>query len=112
MKKLLISLCLVGLAGCSTTGLESGEPIFAGHSLKSPDEINKCLAPKWVVLKASSTSIPTENGYQISSSDDWFGAVSLVKIEKATGGGSNVKVYALSKGWNDPWGNAARTCIQ
>lgn len=111
MKKLLMVLAIVGLAGCSTTGLEGGEPIFTGYSSKSPEAMNKCLAPKWVALKASSTSIPTENGYQISSSDDWFGAVSLVKIETATGGGSNIKVYALSKGWNDPWGNAARTCI-
>lgn len=111
MKKLLLVLAIVGLYGCSTTGLEKDEPIYVGHSKKLPDEINKCLAPKWVALKASSTSIPTEDGYQISSSDDWFGAVSLAKIEKSTDGGSNVKVFVLSKGWNDPWGSSARSCM-
>ncbi|EMM5415358.1 hypothetical protein RVW32_000812 [Citrobacter amalonaticus] len=111
MKKLAFTLFIFLLSGCSTTGLEQDDPIYSGHSTKSPDELNKCIAPKWVALKASSTSIPTDNGYQISSSDDWFGAVSLVKIEKSASGGSTVKVYALSKGWNDPWGNAARSCM-
>lgn len=111
MKKILLVLVIVGLYGCSTTGLEKDDPIYVGHSKKSPDEINKCLAPKWVALKASSTSVPTEAGYQVSSSDDWFGAVSLAKIDKSTDGGSDVKVFVLSKGWNDPWGSAARACM-
>lgn len=111
MKKLLLALCALGLTGCSTTGLEEGQPIFEGHTKKTPDEMNKCLAPKWIALKPSSVSVPTDNGFQISSSDEWLGAVSLVKIERSSSGGSDVKVYALSKGWNDPWGNVARTCM-
>lgn len=111
MKKLLISFALVGLAGCSTTGLEERQPIYIGHSSKSPETMNKCLAPKWVALKTTSTSVPTDTGYQISSSDEWMGAVSLVKIDKTEDGGSDLKVYALSKGWNDPWGKAARSCF-
>lgn len=111
MKRLSIVFSLLILSGCSTTGLEEGQPIYTGHSSKTPEEMNKCLAPKWVALKPSSTSVPTETGYQISSSDDWMGAVSHVKIDKAQNGGSDLKVYALSKGWNDPWGKAARSCI-
>ncbi|MCZ7836030.1 hypothetical protein [Atlantibacter hermannii] len=111
MRNFLLALLALGLTGCSTSSLEKDSPIFAGHSSKSPDEFNKCLAPKWVALKASSASIPTSTGFQISSSDEWFGAVSLVKIDKASDGGSNIKVYALSKGWNDPWGSAARSCL-
>lgn len=111
MKNLLLIILFFGLSACSTKSLESDPPIYVGHSLKSPDEINKCLAPKWVALKASSTSVPTEKGYQISSSDEWVGAVSLVKIDKAYDGGSDIQVYALSKGLNDPWGNAARSCM-
>lgn len=111
MKNLLIIFSLLLLAGCSTTGLEKDEPIYKGHSNKTPDELNKCLAPKWVALKPSSSSVPTDNGYQITSSDEWFGAISLVKIERSLDRGTDVKVYALSKGWNDPWGNAARSCM-
>jgi len=111
MKILLLITLLFGISGCSTTNLANEAPIFAGHSSKSPDEMNRCLSPKWVALKASSTSVPTKDGYQISSSDEWMGAVSLVKIGKAANGGSDIKVYALSKGWNDPWGSAARSCL-
>lgn len=111
MKRLFITALAFVLAGCSTTGLESGKPIFTGHSLKSPEQINKCLAPKWVALRSSSTSIPTDIGYQISSSDDWFGALSLVTIKNSATNGSDVKVYAAAKGWNDPWGEATRSCM-
>ena len=111
MKSLLLVLSCVFLSSCSTSDLESEKPIFSGHTMKTPESYNKCLAPKWVALKASSTSVPTENGYQISSSDDWMGAVSLVKIDKANDGGSHVSVYVLSKGWGDPWGSAAKECM-
>lgn len=111
MKRILLVLACLILSSCSTVDLEKNQPIFSGHTVKSPDSFNKCLAPKWVALKSSSTSVPTENGYQISSSDDWMGSVSLVKIEHSKDGGSDITVYALSKGWNDPWGSTARKCI-
>lgn len=110
MKKILWAL-IFGLAGCSVNSLESQTPIFFEHSNKSTDEVNRCLAPKWLELRSSSSSIPTESGYKITASDDIFGALSVVTIDKSASGGSDVKVYAVAKGWNDHWAKAARSCI-
>jgi hypothetical protein len=69
------------------------------------------LAPKWQDLHPQATSIETESGYRISAADDLFGVLSMALIQKSLNGGSDVKVYAASKGIGDPWGNAARSCI-
>lgn len=111
MKKTALILSVLLLSGCMVSSLESQEPIYSGHSKKSVNEINKCLAPKWVELRPSSSIIPTESGYKIIASDDLLGTVSIAKIEADENDSSNVIVYAISKGWNDPWGNAARSCI-
>ncbi|WP_312581160.1 hypothetical protein [Atlantibacter hermannii] len=111
MKFLLLITAVTALSGCMASSLESQRPIFAAHSSKDVDTLNRCLAPKWVELRSSSTSIPTVGGYKIIASDDIFGALSIVHIDKAAQGGSDVKVYAVAKGWNDHWGSAARSCI-
>jgi len=110
MKKIFLAL-IFGLAGCSVSSLESQKPILSEHSAKNVDQVNRCLTPKWVELRSSSTSIPTESGYKITASDDIFGALSVVNIDKSINGGSDIKVYAVAKGWNDHWANAARSCI-
>jgi hypothetical protein len=111
MKKILIAVLAFSLFGCMTSSLESQKPIFSAHSNKNAEAINRCLAPKWVELKPSSTSIPTETGYKITASDDIFGALAVTNIVSADAGGSDVSVYAVSKGWNDHWGSAARSCM-
>ncbi|WP_284973961.1 hypothetical protein [Atlantibacter hermannii] len=111
MKYLFLITTVIALSGCMASSLESQRPIFSAHSNKDVDTLNRCLAPKWVELRSSSTSIPTERGYKIIASDDIFGALSIAHIEKAVQGGSDVKVYAVAKGWNDHWGTAARSCI-
>ncbi|MBD1229268.1 hypothetical protein [Xenorhabdus griffiniae] len=111
MKKLLFIVFSFISVGCTTTSLESQDPIYAGETTKSAEQVNKCLAPKWIELRASSNSIPTGTGYKLVSSDDIFGALSVAVINEKGGGGSTVKVYAASKGTNDPWGNAARQCM-
>lgn len=110
MKKLFLVL-VIGLAGCSVNSLESQKPILSEHTSKSADQVNRCLAPKWVELRSSSSSIPTESGYKITASDDIFGALSVVNIDESEAGGSDVKVYAVAKGWNDHWATAARSCL-
>ncbi|EOI1327360.1 TPA: hypothetical protein ACIJOS_001847 [Citrobacter koseri] len=111
MKKICMALFVIGAVGCSVSSLESQGPIFSEHTTKTVDEVNRCLAPKWVELRSSSTSIPTESGYKITASDDIFGALSVVNIDKSPNGGSDVKVYAVAKGWNDHWASAARSCM-
>jgi hypothetical protein len=39
-----------------------------------------------------------------------FSVLSVV-YDKSINGGSDVKVYAVAKGWNDHWANAARACL-
>ncbi|HDR2402466.1 hypothetical protein [Enterobacter sp. KB-280D8] len=111
MKKFILALGIISAAGCSVSSLESQKPIFSGHSQKSVDQLNRCIAPKWVELRSSSTSIPTETGYKITASDDIFGALSVVNIDSSSSGGSDVKVYAVAKGWNDHWGKAVHSCL-
>lgn len=111
MKRTILFISLLGLAGCSVNSLESQKPILSEHTTKNVDQVNRCLAPKWVELRSSSSSIPTESGYKITASDDIFGALSVANIDKSADGGSDVKVYAVAKGWNDHWATAARTCL-
>lgn len=107
---LSIAVCLV-LTACSTASLESQSPVFSGHTARDIDSVNRCLAPKWVELRPSSSSIPTENGFKITASDDIFGALSIATIDKSKNGGSDVKVFAVARGWNDHWATAARSCL-
>lgn len=111
MNKLILTFFIIGLAGCSVSSLENQKPIFSEHTTKSVDQVNRCLAPKWVELRSSSSSVPTETGYKITASDDIFGALSVVNIDKSENGGSDVKVYAVAKGLNDHWATAARSCL-
>jgi hypothetical protein len=111
MKKIISFVFLFGLYGCSASSLQNGEPIYSGHSTKTAAQVNKCLSPKWQDLHPQATSIETESGYRISAADDLFGVLSMALIQKSLNGGSDVKVYAASKGIGDPWGNAARSCI-
>lgn len=111
MRLTVIFLVAFGLVGCSANSLQKGEPIFMAHSSKNAGQINKCLAPKWQNLHPQANSIDTETGYKISAADDLFGVLSMALIDNDDQGGSNVKVYAASKGIGNPWGNAAKSCI-
>ncbi|EMO1985097.1 TPA: hypothetical protein R4041_005460 [Citrobacter freundii] len=111
MKKTILFVSLLGLFGCSASSLQKGEPVFSGHSSKSPHQINKCLAPKWQDLHPQANSIETETGYKISASDDLFGVLSMALIDNDNAGGSYVNVYAANKGIGNPWGNAAKSCL-
>lgn len=110
-RSLILGLAIVALAGCSTTGLEGGEPIFTAHSVKNPDEVNRCLAPKMLEWAPGTTSMQTEQGWLISSSADFVGTFMVTKINKSNDGGSDIKIFATSKGSSDPYGSRARLCI-
>ena len=106
----LIGICLV-LTACSASSLQESAPIYTGHSSKAPALVNKCLSPKWQDLHPQATSIETEAGYKISAADDLFGVLSMAIIQGNTNGGSDVKVYAASRGIGDPWSKAASSCL-
>lgn len=116
MKKLNLKMSIVFLticlSGCMASSLESQNPIYNGHSNKSVDAINRCIAPKWVELRPSTTSIPTETGYKVIASDDLLGALAIAKIDSSSSGGSDVKVYAVARGFKDPWATPARECMK
>ena len=61
MKKIILPIFIFLLMGCSVSALEEQKPILSEHSTKTVDEVNRCLAPKWVELRSSSSSIPTES---------------------------------------------------
>ncbi|WHP32844.1 hypothetical protein QMG90_08070 [Trabulsiella odontotermitis] len=111
MKQAIFIFLLFGLFGCSASSLQQDEPIYSGHSSKKASDVNKCLAPKWQELHPQATSIETESGYRISAADDLFGVLSMAVIQDNVKGGSDIKVFAASKGIGDPWGSAARSCI-
>lgn len=111
MKKLILILGVCGLIGCSASSLEKQAPIYSGVSAKSASQLNKCLAPKWQDLHPQATSIETEYGYKISAADNVFGVLSMAIIHASGETGSEVKVYAASRGIGDPWGSAAKSCL-
>lgn len=112
MKKMaFMAVAVWMLSGCMTSNLAAQEPIYAGHSKKSPQKYTQCLGPKWQELHPSTKMVETETGYQLLASNDLFGAVALAKIDADGVGGTNIKLYAVSRGINDPWGKAGRSCL-
>ncbi|MBC3213872.1 lipoprotein [Serratia fonticola] len=110
MRKLLLALAATALlSGCSTGQLEKQTPIFSSHSMKTPQEYSKCLAPKWQAINSTASSIETEYGYQLVVQG--LGAHTLAKIENDGNGGANIKVFAVAKGFGNPFGNSAKDCI-
>lgn len=99
------------LTGCMTTQLAQQEPIYSGNSEKSPRKYAQCLAPKWQALNPTAKVIETETGYQLSADNALVGAVSLAIVNDDKNTGSEIKVYAQSKGIGDPWGSSARSCL-
>lgn len=111
MLPLALALALALLAGCTTTGLEKGQPAYSGRSEKTPKQLAQCLGPKWQAYNSSTSSIETETGYRIAASADLTGVVALAVIDKVTAG-SSVRVFlpmdwSATRGWKD----AAKDCI-
>ncbi|KFC88007.1 hypothetical protein [Hafnia alvei] len=111
MMKLFVALGMVALVGCSSASLTEKKPIFQAHTTKTPDEVNRCLAPKMLEWTPATTSMQTEQGWLISSSADFVGTFMVTKINKSGDGGSDIVIYAVSKGSSDPFGSRARMCI-
>ncbi|MCK8669307.1 hypothetical protein M1M11_30970 [Pseudomonas azerbaijanoccidens] len=111
MRKILAAMALIALAGCTTSGLEKGQPAYAGESDKTPKQLAQCLGPKWQAYNSSTSSIETETGYRIAASADLSGVVALAVIEKANAG-STVRVF-LPMDWSatSGWKDAAKDCI-
>ncbi|MEX2953612.1 MULTISPECIES: hypothetical protein [Serratia] len=110
-RKILVVVFSSLLAGCMVSQLAEQEPIFVGASKKSPQKYTQCLAPKWQDLNPTTKVIETESGYQVSADNALVGAVSLARIRPDNEGGSEIKIYAQSRGIGDPWGSAAKSCI-
>ncbi|HDS8360248.1 MULTISPECIES: hypothetical protein [Serratia] len=112
MKKVVITaLASFLLSGCMTEQLAKQEPIYSGHSNKTPQKYTQCLAPKWQNLNPTTKMIETETGYQLSADNLLVGAVSLARINNSSNGGSQIDVYAQSRGIGDPWGTSAKSCL-
>ncbi|WP_237159084.1 hypothetical protein [Serratia marcescens] len=112
MKKIvIIVIASFILSGCMTEQLAKQEPIFSGESNKTPKKYTQCLAPKWQNLNPTTKMIETETGYQLSADNSLVGAVSLAKVNESSNGGSQIRIYAQSRGIGDPWGTAAKSCL-
>jgi hypothetical protein len=111
MRKVITALALIALAGCTTSGLETDKPAYAGQSEKTPKQLAQCLGPKWQAYNSSTSSIETETGYRIAASADLTGVVALAVIDK-TSTGSAVRVF-LPIDWSatNGWKDAAKDCI-
>lgn len=111
MRKVLAVMALIALAGCTTSGLEKGQPAYTGESGKTPKQLAQCLGPKWQAYNSSTSSIESETGYRIAASADLSGVVALAVIEKANAG-STVRVF-LPMDWSatSGWKDAAKDCI-
>ncbi|WLG43223.1 hypothetical protein [Pseudomonas sp. FP1740] len=111
MRKTIAALVLIALTGCTTSGLEKDQPAYSGQSAKTPQQLVRCLAPKWQDFNSSTSSVETETGYKIAASAMYTGTVALAIIDESSAG-STVRVFlpmdwAGTQGWKD----AAKTCI-
>lgn len=110
MRLLILGALVAGIAGCSTTGLESGSPSALIDSSKGAKQFSQCLAPKWQALNPSTTVLDGESEYRVTASGAFTGAVALAVVRGAANG-STARVYlpmdwAGTKGWID----AAKSC--
>ncbi|EJM73108.1 hypothetical protein [Pseudomonas sp. GM60] len=111
MRKVIAALFMMALVGCTTAGLQEDAPAYSGVSSKTPQNLARCLSPKWQEFNSSTSSIETETGYKIAASAAFTGIVALAVIDENSTG-SSVRVFlpmdwAGTQGWKD----AAKTCI-
>lgn len=110
MRKIILAIVATAIfSGCTTGQLENQKPIFSSHSKKSPEKYTKCLAPKWQDINSTASVIETETGFRITTQG--LGALSMATIEPDGAGGSNVNVYAVSRGFNNLWERDAKGCL-
>jgi hypothetical protein len=110
MRNALVALALAALVGCTTTGLQERVPAYSGSSQKTPQNLARCLAPKWQEINSSTSSVETQSGYKIAVSSLFAGTIALATID-GSASGSTVKVF-LPSDWagTQGWKDAAKNC--
>lgn len=111
MRKTLMSLALIALAGCTISGREGDGPDLEVKTSKSPQEYARCLGPKWLALNSATTSVETEQGYKISASATFYGVISLASIERSPEGSSVKAYFPVTKLGTDGWKQPVIDCL-
>ncbi len=111
MRTVAAALLMFALAGCTTAGLQQDAPSYSAVSSKTPQNLARCLSPKWQEFNSSTSSVETETGYKIAASAAFTGIVALAVVD-GNANGSSVRVFlpmdwAGTQGWKD----AAKACI-
>ncbi len=110
MKKSLLCLAIIALAGCSMSAIEGKKPVLDAQTSKSPKEYALCLAPIWQQYNSETTSIETTTGYRISATATYNGVIALAVVDKATSG-SHVRVHLQADWLAGGWLKSARECL-
>ena len=99
------------MSGCTASKLELQDPIYSDHSDKSVDKLVGCISSGWVDIYPTISTILTNTGYKLVVPSELFGVAAVAIVDRAKDGGSDVKIYVVSKGWGDPRGNIVKSCM-
>ncbi|WP_058911137.1 hypothetical protein [Entomohabitans teleogrylli] len=101
---------IIAISGCAF-GPEQQKPVLNGHSTKMPAGVNRCLVAQWQHIAVDIASSRTDSGYRIAATRALVGTVALALVRPRENGGTDVAVYALSKGMNRDWAETAVSCL-
>lgn len=105
MRKLIGSIMLVLLVGCSSPGdLKSGKATISALSSKTPKQYALCVMPKWQDARSGATMTETASGYRLIVATDST-AEELLEVNKASNGSSVALYQRLS--WAPGYGRSA-----
>ncbi|WP_207285229.1 hypothetical protein [Pseudomonas sp. FW300-N2A2] len=94
MRRTLITLALIALAGCTTPGdLLKGDPSVSKETSKDPKSVALCIYPEWQEYQSTATMSETVDGYRLVSGSDMNGQTNDVLDIKRSANGSTVKLY-------------------
>lgn len=90
MKRLLIGLVALGLAGCSTSpnNLRNSKPIAKVNSSKNAQQFIGCIVSEWNEIERINplTVQPSKNGFESHMADPFRGTVLLLDVNNVKDG--------------------------
>jgi len=100
MKKLFVTLGILGLLGCtSMKDMRESQPILVASSDKSPSELAECILQKWQLQTVFNVLMqPRGNGFTVYLEGQW----EVADID-AIGKNSKVSLYKKGSMFDGPY---------
>ena len=109
--RLLAGVCLAALAGCTTaTDMLKREPVFFGHTTRSPQEYAECVADAWRRQGENPKVSPTEYGVDVTLGSV-TGMAAALRVQKWANGRVEIRMSARSSFGSRDLVQAANLCM-